>query len=237
MNKFLLLIVPGLLLCGQALAAVGEGAGEGYSWTSCYAGGNLGYGWQRDHAVDTINANFNTGGNTGRGPIGGAQIGCDYQFANRFVVGVQGMFDGAGINGSHPYLPGGGTEALAYNTDWAGSLTGRVGYAVIPQVLLYLKSGVTGDHINYTDSDPTGPYTFKATATRLGWTIGGGTEYAFQPNWSAFAEYSYTDLGSRNTNFLNSGSASGYASIPDSYMETHNLQTVLIGLNYHFASW
>ena len=33
-----------------------------------------------------------------------------------------------------------------------------------------------------------------------GWTIGGGWEYAFAPNWSAKIEYLYYDLGKISAN-------------------------------------
>ena len=31
--------------------------------------------------------------------------------------------------------------------------------------------------------------------TRVGWTVGGGLEWMFLPNWSAKVEYLYYDLG------------------------------------------
>jgi outer membrane immunogenic protein len=33
---------------------------------------------------------------------------------------------------------------------------------------------------------------------RVGWTVGGGVEYAIDPNWTVRAEYRYTDFGSFN---------------------------------------
>ena len=47
--------------------------------------------------------------------------------------------------------------------------------------------------------------TFTATnggsTTRWGWTVGGGIEWAFNPNWSLAGEYRYTDFGSRSVTF------------------------------------
>jgi outer membrane immunogenic protein len=76
----------------------------GYNWTGCYIGGNVGYGWQRTTSTD-VEPNapppFDAGTGTGTGIVGGGQVGCDYQFASSWVFGIQGMFDGAGVDGSH----------------------------------------------------------------------------------------------------------------------------------------
>lgn len=40
-------------------------------------------------------------------------------------------------------------------------------------------------------------------ATRIGWTVGDGVEYAFDPHWIIRAEYRYTDFGLFNENLVN----------------------------------
>jgi len=76
-----------------------------FSWTGCYLGGNVGGAWQHNSAFDAV-VDFDTGGDSGNGVIGGAQVGCDYQFANNWVVGVRGMLDWTDVNSSHRYLSG-----------------------------------------------------------------------------------------------------------------------------------
>src|SRR3954451_11570596 len=70
-----------------------------YNWTGCYIGGNVGGAWARIRETSVSVAGFplvsDFGSNEATGVIGGAQIGCDYQFAGNFVFGVQGMFDSA----------------------------------------------------------------------------------------------------------------------------------------------
>jgi outer membrane immunogenic protein len=39
--------------------------------------------------------------------------------------------------------------------------------------------------------------------TRVGWTVGGGLEYAVTNNWSIRAEYRYTDFGNTTTHLVN----------------------------------
>ena len=44
----------------------------------------------------------------------------------------------------------------------------------------------------------------QASHTRVGYTVGGGVEYAFTNNVSVRAEYRYTDFGSFTDNLANS---------------------------------
>ena len=62
----------------------------------------------------------------------------------------------------------------------------------------------------------------SASQVHMGWTAGGGAEYAFSPNWSVKAEYLYFDLASRD-----------YfpAQLPSGAL---HFSTVKAGLNYRF---
>src|ERR1700730_9657035 len=81
-----------------------------FSWTGCYIGGHVGGGWGRD-TVSIPNPALTTGaaippgfsfpsvtGNTS-GVLGGGQVGCNYQFAPNWVIGIEGEGSGTGING------------------------------------------------------------------------------------------------------------------------------------------
>lgn len=232
MKNLLVISVVGAALCSAPAFAAAPAA---INWTGCYAGGNVGYGRQYNHPFDNV-APGSVQDGTGQGAVGGAQVGCDYRFANSWLVGAQGMFDGAGIDDNHALLSGGGTEKLGFNTEWLATLTGRVGATVLPQVLLYAKGGLAMVHINYSDADATAPYAYEADALRRGWIAGGGAEYAFQPNWSVLLEYNYIDFGSRNITTNKTLGSGGFPALY-SYRESHNLQTILIGLNYHFISF
>ena len=62
--------------------------------------------------------------------------------------------------------------------------------------------------------------------TRSGWTVGGGVEYAFMPNWTVRADYRYFDFGS----YTRGAPANGVAP----YSVANKLQTVTVGLSYKF---
>ena len=62
---------------------------------------------------------------------------------------------------------------------------------------------------------------------RVGYTVGGGVEYAFTPNWSVKAEYLYVDLRQNNNNnffFVNNN-------------VRNDFHIARVGLNYKFGSY
>ncbi len=102
-----------------------------------------------------------------------------------------------------------------------GSVTGRVGWAA-DAALFYVKGGFgwADNHVSATTIPPlVGAQ--SASNVYAGWTVGGGLEYMFAPNWSAKAEYMYADYGHENY----------FSNIVDLGITMH---TVKAGINYHF---
>jgi outer membrane immunogenic protein len=138
-------------------------------------------------------------------------------------------FAGSNIKGSNIVLP---AEVFTTKVQWFGTLTARVGYAVQPQTLVYVKGGAAWLRNDYTDNCPTCPFFGNGSATRSGWTIGGGAEYKFDPNWSVFLEYDYVGLGNHLTTLTYTGAGFCCAY---TYNFNHNFQAVLVGINYRFG--
>jgi len=117
-----------------------------YNWSGCYIGGNVGGGWKRNTLSSTTTflgtpvAFTDLGSDNGSSVIGGAQIGCDYQFAGNWVAGIQGMFDFGNIDSSHQ-IPGFPGFVETSRVKDIFSVTGRVGYLFTPQLLGYVKGG------------------------------------------------------------------------------------------------
>ena len=92
--------------------------------------------------------------NTARhGVIGGGQLGCDYQIGS-WVFGLQGLVDLSGMKGSD-VLP----NAILVNNSYiqtVATITGRIGYTVLPTLLLYGKAGGAYTHSLYDISVPNG---------------------------------------------------------------------------------
>jgi outer membrane immunogenic protein len=202
-------------------------------WTGCYVGGNLGYGWA---PKEWSSAGVEFASHTADGVAGGGQIGCDYQ-TGAWVFGIQGMFDGSGMKGeSHKVVGALGPNIFDQSqVTWFSTLTGLIGYAIQPTLLLYVKGGVAWVRDNYQECCLTTPQPTDdgiASQTRSGGTIGVGLEYMFLPNWSAFAEYNYIGLGTRAVTFTPTGLTTGG---PFVYDIRQNVQSVLAGVNYHFG--
>jgi outer membrane immunogenic protein len=200
-----------------------------FTWTGCYVGGHVGGGWSRTPFTDPgLGSGFPGGalttggavgdriGVNGDGVVGGAQVGCDYQFASHWVVGIAGDFTWSDIHGvaNDPFFAGksGAPATLSSRTDWLASITGRVGYSW-DRFLVYGKGGVGFAHDRYALNNFTaigGVTCFNgvfvacntsAGADRTGWVAGAGLEWAFAPNWSALFEYDHYGFDSKRVVF------------------------------------
>jgi outer membrane immunogenic protein len=217
-----------------------------YSWTGCYVGGHVGYGWGRQ---DVTSSNFSFGNPSGgisgtntldsSGGIYGLQGGCNYQFAGNWVVGIQGDIAGANLSGSAvDPLNGSGNPAqfgfsIGMKTDRIASVTGRLGVTGWNNLaLFYVKGGAAWDKnqwnflqtFNCINSGCTTP---SADDRRSGWTIGGGVEWVISPawsNWTAFAEYNYYRFGD--------GPSFVFFDPRNNITSKQEIQTVKVGLNY-----
>ncbi|MFK4259502.1 outer membrane protein [Agrobacterium tumefaciens] len=162
---------------GQATPALGEASA--FTWSGAYAGVKGGGGWANgDFAGFGI-----TGSGDANGGIYGAFAGYNYQFDNNLLIGIEGdvayNHNEASIFGSQ------------FGTDWAGSVRGRVGYAV-DRALIYGTAGwaTTRGHVDV-------PALGKDEANFTGYTLGVGIDYAFTNNLFGRIEYEYNDFGSK----------------------------------------
>ncbi len=174
--------------------------------------------------------NGNTVGNQG-GVVGGAQVGYNFQF-NQFLIGAETDFQGTSISGGgnnapltlfqSPYNPNsyltpiGAITGANTSLSWFGTVRGRVGYLIMPTLLIYGTGGFAYGQID----------AFGLSNTATGWTAGGGAEWLFAPNWSAKVEYLYVDLSSNN---WNGGGGFDFGNL---YHPQFNV--VRAGVNYHF---
>jgi outer membrane immunogenic protein len=181
-----------------------------YNWSGFYIGAMGGYGSETD---------------AGSGGFGGGTIGYNWQFpGSQFVFGIEVDAAGASIKDSLTLDDGGGivaTEELKINS--FGSVTGRAGFA-LDAALIYAKGGFAWANRKDSVSIPALGVAFSDSQTHTGFTIGGGLEYLFTPNWSAKGEYMYTSLGGKTYNLGGDLFDSGNI----------DLHTFKVGVNYHF---
>ena len=184
-----------------------------FSWTGIYVGGQIGYGFGQD---EFNAAGFSAAGNTS-GVVGGAHIG--YNFApsvGSLVLGIEGDVNGSTESGSSTVLGFTGTAKSPVD----GSIRGRAGVA-FDRTLLYATGGAAFASFNYSNN-----FGFSATNTRVGYTVGGGIEYAVTNEWSIRGEYRYSDFG-RFTD-------TPVPAFTISHRETENL--ALAGFSYKFTT-
>ena len=169
-----------------------------YSWTGCYVGAQIGYGWA------TANHSFDNGAPSDtskpNGVVGGGLVGCNYQI-NTFVVGIEGDIEASDIMGGEFANLTGGTSAGSSHMKWDGSVRGRLGYAM-DRSLFYVTGGWAFARFDLGGGPGSAlfaggglPTCCGYSANMNGWTLGGGWEYAFTNNLSGRIEYRYTDYG------------------------------------------
>ena len=201
-----------------------------FSWTGCYVGGHAGGLWAHKEWFVRQAGNLAFGASEGShdpsGVLGGAQAGCDYQFAGGFVVGVAGDYAWTNAQSSNLSLVFPGfTNRSKVNS--LASVTGRLGYAW-DRFLGYVKGGGAWERDEYYFTD--GVITGTASETRSGWTVGVGGEYAFTNFLSGFIEYNYYDFGNRDLAFQVPGTT-----FTEGIKETKSV--VKAGLNFRFGGW
>lgn len=260
MNKLLFLGAAGLALTAAGSAVAADLALERpakasfdsrFTWTGCYLGAHVGGARERKDATDPVQLvqdNIGLGGapgdtvgtTTGRispsGAMIGGQIGCDYQFAPSFVVGVEGAASGSTMKGSTlvglPLGNPGETALITVRTDFMPTLTARLGYAM-DHWLFYGKGGIAwaNDKYSVTGTFQTNPFDFEGLNLRTGWTVGAGVEWAFAEDWSTRLEYDYYDFGSQTVTMNDTVNGAGAVSFKQS------AQMVKLGLNFHVWGW
>ena len=201
-----------------------------FSWTGCYIGAHIGGGWGRKNWANT--SGLDEGTSEIGGVLGGGQVGCDYQ-AGPFVIGAEGTFSWADLEGSHrDPVPAFNDQVLNNRVEWIGTATGRIGYA-FDRVLFYAKGGGAWVADKYWDVSDTRGNIANAAETRTGWTVGGGIEYAFAPNWSVKGEYNYLDFGTNRVTLTCPVCGAGFF-LKDVRQDIH---TAKLAVNYRFNWW
>lgn len=166
-----------------------------FSWAGPYLGANLGYAWGSTTNNPTKPSGF----------TGGVTAGYNWQ-SGPVVFGLEGDLQASGADDT--FAP------WKFSNPWFGTLRGRVGYS-FSNVMFYGTGGLAFGGLRAE--------TFGLSESRntAGWTVGGGVEFAFAPNWSAKVEYLYVDLS--DTRFSVTGVSNGY-----------EFGLARIGVNYRF---
>jgi opacity protein-like surface antigen len=188
----------------------------------------------------------------------GGQVGINKQRGN-MVFGLEGDMDALGGRArqfSSYALPAtglttGSSVGIDRHTDpnWEASLRGRVGWAT-GKVLFYGTGGLALADVrqsalySYAPSAAAGvaaanpganlgPFVNGASAdnTLVGWTVGGGAEYAINKQISIGAEYRHSDYGNQSFGAIAPGAGATEENVPVHFADDQ----VLAKINYKFA--
>jgi outer membrane immunogenic protein len=177
------------------------------NWSGFYIGAMGGYAFDSDNG----------------GGFGGGTIGYNWQFpGSQFVFGIEVDAAGASIKDSATANFGVVAITAEDKINALGSVTGRVGVAM-DTALFYAKGGYAWANNKLSVTVP-GFLSASDSHVHSGYTIGGGIEYMFAPNWSAKAEYMFTHLDSKTYTLGVLAFDSG----------TAEFSSIKVGVNYHF---
>jgi outer membrane immunogenic protein len=263
-----------------------------YDWTGFYVGINGGYGWADASAVsipgDLASVLFFTqSGVSGpaftapfassfqqKGALGGGQVGYNWQIAPRWLAGFEADLQAADVTGSssdkillQPGMFGPNFPFLLNGErtlDWFGTVRGRVGALVNPNLLLYGTGGLAFGEtktsgsivlapppgVTATLSFSTPAFTFFCTATgpatspcdagsgsrtSIGFAVGAGAEYHLWGNLTAKLEYLHVDLGAQSVTLVSPSPPSTSGVFTNYVFNREQVNIVRVGLNYKFG--
>lgn len=219
-------------------------------WNKCYVGVTAGYtpgtgGSDSDPRIRSTSPGLDTSILLGNVPtrlasdpdggVVGGTIGCNRQY-DRLVVGLETELMYSSLRDSVAVTQGPGVTTTTFDRklDAIGTLRARLGYAVVDNTLLYVTGGLAYGHVKSSASIFSVPGASALAGSedtwKVGWTVGGGIEHMFAPNWSVKGEYLYYDLGNSDVNLLPAGGPPETGVI--SYKNTGHI--IRAGLNYHF---
>jgi outer membrane immunogenic protein len=196
-----------------------------FTWTGFYVGGYVGAGADNDqfHFIPANTRTFNSADSV----LGGGRAGYNYQ-SSWAVLGIEGDFGGMHLQSRNscpnPFF------TCGHENDWVGTLVGRVGVTPTDRSLLYVAGGGAVSDFRYTALPPgVAPFVFSGhfSQTEAAWVIGAGFEYAFANNWSFDIEYLHYEFGDVTA-------APGTLSAANSTRLSNNMDTIDVGINYHF---
>jgi outer membrane immunogenic protein len=252
MNKLL----PGTLLLA-AFGLSGAAVADTQSWSGFYVGVNAGGGWSEiqstvtpvgatsvsDFTSHELNHQINGG-------IFGMQGGYNWQY-NRYVVGIEGGFDGASISGSRHkedqsmLNPGPGGAINGYEAadtiNRLASVVGRIGY-VGGSGMLYVTGGPAWEKLTRTSmvNAEVAPAVYGVTAdtntnnTRTGYEMGIGYEWMLTQNLLMHVENSYYHFHNSSLDSATFGSCAVAGCGYNVSTRSNNVETLRLGLNFKY---
>ena len=187
-------------LPSRKVAPVAPVVAPAFTWTGFYVGADIGgaFGYAKDSVwnagVNQFARSFNSSG-----VVGGIHAGYNYQMGAVVLGGEADLwYNGISSRAVGTNAAGTVNGTLKNELGWQGTIRARAGYA-IDRALLFVTAGVAiaAPETSLTATTGLLGATASSSATRAGFTVGGGAEYAFTNNWIGKVEYRYADYGTK----------------------------------------
>jgi outer membrane immunogenic protein len=234
-------------------------------WSGFYAGLGLGFRASDTDATTTsftvISANtFNLNGFATSEPLSGVgfraapYIGWNWQVAPQWVVGIEGDVGFANqrtVLSGFSFGPFGAVGAfgpvadnLALKTTWDASARGRAGFLVTPATLVYATGGAAWQHFDVISTCTSActpgnfaPAIVSNSASKTGWTVGGGVETALWGHWFVRGEYRFADFGASSVTVARTSPnpLSPSSFVADTFNLALRTHTATFGFAYKFG--
>jgi outer membrane immunogenic protein len=189
-----------------------------------------------------------------------AYAGYNFQVARQWVLGIEGdvgttshstTFAGLAFPDQSLQLFS-AADGITARTTWDASARGRVGFLVAPTTLFYATGGAAWQHYEITtncfstlctsflSTFPGGPFSITPavtsnSATKAGWTIGGGIETALGGHWFARADYRFADFGASTFTITRNTTLPLLNPIVNTFDVPFRSHTTAFGLAYKFG--
>jgi len=214
-----------------------------FTWTGFYAGVHGGYIGHDSTgtlvavgAGTPLGADFGPGGRRNLDSDGfmfGGQIGGNVQFG-AFVAGIEADISYTDVGARNVYTSAAGrVTTFRSDMDYFGTVRGRLGLA-FDRVMIYGTGGLAYAGLdNRVTSTIVGGPNYGATndETEIGYTVGGGIEFAITNNLTVKGEYLYYDFGNRT---IRAGSTTGAAADFIDVRSRDDGHIGRVGLNFKF---
>jgi outer membrane immunogenic protein len=231
------------------------------SWTGFYAGLGLGFRTTRTDATttsliegtppDVLSLFAPRQSLDGTGLRGSPYLGFNWQFAPRWVAGIEGDFglaDQTTALEGYNFSPGLGTsgdrlDKLSLKATWDATLRARLGYLLTPATMIYVTGGGAWQRYEITSTcagnfcvdAEFAPQAITHSTVRSGWTVGTGIEAALWSHWLARVEYRYADYGTASFTNVRSSPFAAFGPFIDEFNVKMRTHTATFGLAYKFG--
>jgi outer membrane immunogenic protein len=210
MNKILYGLLGATLLIATPAAAADLGRpvykapvavmAPATNWNGFYIGAHGGYGSGDSQFDFATNGYYNDAvgdrvSHGMRGGLAGGHAGYNWQWGST-VLGLEASGTWSGVKRDNIQSPFFAEDRFSTRVEWISTVTPRLGLAG-SNWLFYVKGGVAFAGIEGSVQDTAPPVRSidRRSATRTGWTVGGGAEYMVTSNWVVGIEGNYYDFG------------------------------------------